>query len=106
MFSDDPGMIENRARIAEAALKLKLPSISGPKICADAGGLMSYAMDTRDDFRLSAAYVVKVANGAKPADLPIELPTTADFTLNLRTAQAIGIAIPRELSLQAHSVIE
>jgi len=106
VFSDDPGMIENRARIAEAALKLKLPSISGPKIYADAGGLMSYGMDTRDDFRLSASYVVKVANGAKPADLPIELPTTADFTLNLRTAQAIGIAIPRELRLQAHSIIE
>lgn len=106
VYSDDPGMIENRDRIAAAAMKLKLPSISGPKIYADAGGLMSYGMDMRDDFRLSATYVIKVASGAKPADLPIEMPTTADFTLNMRTAAALGIAIPRELRLQAHYVIE
>lgn len=106
VFSDDPSMIENRARIAAAALKLNLPSISSPKIYADAGGLMSYGMDLRDEFKLSAAYVVKVGNGARPADLPIELPTTVEFTLNLQTAKALGLTIPSELRLQAHHVIQ
>ena len=105
-LSDDALMIENRARIANAAIRLKLPSISSPKVYADAGGLMSYGMDTRDDFRLSAAYVVKVGNGVKPADLPVELPTVTELTLNLKTAAALGIAVPRELRLQAHNVIE
>jgi putative tryptophan/tyrosine transport system substrate-binding protein len=106
VFSDDPLMIENRARIADAAIRLKLPSITSPKVYAEAGGLMSYGMDTRDDFKLSAEYVVKVSKGAKPADLPIQLPTKPEFTLNMKTAAALGIAIPAELRLQAHSIIE
>jgi putative ABC transport system substrate-binding protein len=106
LFSDEPAIIENRARIAQAAIRLKIPSISSPKIYADAGGLMTYGMDMRDDYKLSAAYVVKVAAGSKPADLPIELPTTTELTINLKTAAAIGITIPRDLRLQAHNVIE
>jgi ABC-type uncharacterized transport system substrate-binding protein len=70
LLRDDPVMIENRARIAEAAIRLKLPSISSPRIYADAGGLMSCGMDTRDDFKLSAAYVVKVGTGANPPTCP------------------------------------
>lgn len=106
VFYDSPALIENRARIAAATIRLKLPSISGAKVFTDAGILMSYGMDMRDDYRLSAAYVVKVSNGSKAGDLPVEQPTTTDLTLNLKTAAAIGIAIPRELRLQAHHVIE
>jgi len=106
VFSDDPVVIENRARVAAAAMRLKIPSISSPKIYADAGGLMSYGMDMRDDFKLSAAYVVKVATGSRPGDLPVEMPTLTELTINLKTAAALGISIPRELRLQAHNVIE
>ena len=55
-----------------AAIRLGLPSISGPRLYADAGGLLSYGMDDRDNFKLSAAHVVKVANGVSPATLPVE----------------------------------
>jgi putative ABC transport system substrate-binding protein len=106
VFNDDPVILENRARVAAAAIKLRLPSISGSKVYADAGGLMSYGQDIRDDWNLAAAYVVKVSSGSKPADLPVELPTKTELTLNLKTAAALGIAVPRELRLQAHNVIE
>jgi putative ABC transport system substrate-binding protein len=99
-------MIENRFRVAVAATKLGLPSISGPRVFADAGGLMTYGMDIRDDFRLSAAHVVKVANGVNPATLPIEQPTQLQLTINLRTAAALGIKIPSELLLRADATID
>jgi putative ABC transport system substrate-binding protein len=99
-------LIENRVRVAAAATKLGLPSISGPRVFADAGGLLSYGMDMTDDFRLSAAYVVKVANGVNPATLPIEQPTQFQLTINLKTAAALGIKIPRELLLRADATIE
>jgi hypothetical protein len=70
VFADDPSMIENRAQIAAGALRARLPTISAPRAFAAAGGLMSYGMDIADDFRLSASYVVKVAQGTKAADLP------------------------------------
>jgi len=106
VLSDDPTMIENRGRIAATATKLGLPSVSGPRVFADAGGLMSYGMDMRDDFRLSAAHVVKVANGVSPATLPIEQPTQFQLTINLKTAAALGIRIPSELLLRADATIE
>jgi putative ABC transport system substrate-binding protein len=106
VFSDDPGIIENRVRISEAAIRYKLPLISGPRIFAAAGALISYGMDMTEDFRQSAAYVVKVSNGTKPADLPIERPTKIELTVNQRTAAAIGIKVPREVLLRANAVIE
>lgn len=106
VLSDDPTMIENRGRIAAAATKLGLPSISGPRVFAEAGGLLSYGMDITDDYRLSAAYVVKVANGVNPATLPIEQPTQFQLTINRQTAAALGIKMPRELLLRADAVIE
>jgi putative ABC transport system substrate-binding protein len=63
-------------------------------------------MDILDDFRLSAAHVVKVANGANPATLPVERPTLLQFTINMKTAAAIGVKIPNELRLRADSIIE
>lgn len=106
VFSDDPGIIENRVRISEAAIRFKLPLISGPRIFAAAGALMSYGMDLTEEFRESAAYVVKVSNGTKPADLPIERPTKFELTVNQRTAAAIGIKVPRDVLLRASAVLE
>jgi len=106
VFSDDPVMIEFRGRIAATALALGLPSISSPRMFAEAGGLISYGADMGDDYRLSAVHVVKVANGASPATLPIEQPTQFPMTINLRTAAALGIRIPSELLLRADMTIE
>ena len=105
VLSDDPSMIENRARIAAAAIQLRLPSITGSRLYAEAGGLMAYGMDILDDFRLVAARVVKVAQGANPATLPVEQPTKVQLTINLKTAAAIGVTIPYELRLLADSTI-
>jgi putative ABC transport system substrate-binding protein len=106
VMSDDPTMIEHRERIAAAAIRLRLPSISGSRLYAEAGGLLTYGMDILDDFRLSAAHVVKVANGANPATLPVERPTLLQLTINMKTAAAIGVKIPHELRLRADSIIE
>jgi putative tryptophan/tyrosine transport system substrate-binding protein len=105
VLSDDPSMIENRARIAAAAIHLRLPSITGSRLYAEAGGLMAYGMDILDDFRLVAAHVVKVAHGSNPATLPVEQPTKVQLTINLKTASAIGLTIPYELRLMADSTI-
>jgi putative ABC transport system substrate-binding protein len=93
-------------RIAAGAIRARLPTISAPRVFAADGGLMSYGMDIADDFRLSASYVVKVAQGAKAADLPIELPTRYELTVNLRTAAALGIRMPREVMLLANGTIK
>ncbi len=106
VFSDDPVMIEFRGRIAETAMRLGLPSISSPRMFAQAGGLISYGADMSDDYRLSAVHVVKVANGVNPATLPIEQPTQFPMTINLRTAAALGIKIPSELLLRADMTIQ
>jgi putative ABC transport system substrate-binding protein len=106
VFGDDPTMIEYRERIAAAAIRLGLPSISGPRLYADAGGLLSYGMDDRDNFKLSAAHVVKVANGVSPATLPVERPTHFQLTVNLKTAAALGLRLPQDLLLRADTTIE
>jgi len=106
VFADDPSMIENRAQIAAGALRARLPTISAPRAFAAAGGLMSYGMDIADDFRLSASYVVKVVQGTKAADLPVELPTRYELTVNLRTAAELGIRMPREVMLLANGTIQ
>jgi putative ABC transport system substrate-binding protein len=106
VFTDDPVMIENRVRISETAIRYKLPLIAGPRIFATAGALITYGMDMTEEFRQSAAYVVKVSNGTRPADLPIERPTKIELTVNQRTAAAIGVKVPREVLLRAEVVIE
>ena len=106
LFSDDPGIVERRVSIAEAAIRHKLPMMSAARVYANAGALLSYGMDMSEEFRQSAAYVVKVANGTKPADLPFERPTKIELIVNQRTAAAIGIKVPRDLLLRADAVIE
>jgi putative ABC transport system substrate-binding protein len=96
----------NRTLIAESALKHRVPSVSGWGFFAEAGGLMSYAPDIPGTFHRGAYYVERILKGAKPADLPIELPTRVEFVVNLKTAKALGLKIPKEVLLRADRVIE
>jgi putative tryptophan/tyrosine transport system substrate-binding protein len=72
----------------------------------EAGGLMSYGIDTVPIFRRAGSFVAKLLRGAKPSDLPVEQPTNFEFTLNLKTAKAIGVSVPTSILLRADEVIE
>jgi putative ABC transport system substrate-binding protein len=94
------------AAIAEAALRHRLPSIGVLRRSAEAGFLMSYGPNISDMFRISADYVDKILKGAKPADLPVQQPTTFELVVNLKTAKALGLTIPPSILARADEVIE
>ena len=96
----------HRARIAELAVKARLPTMSLFKDSVAAGGLMSYGPNNADIWRRGATYVDKILKGAKPADLPIEEPTKFELVINLKTAKALGLTIPQTLLLRADQLIE
>ena len=87
----------NGKRIADFALKSRLPSMYSNREFVDAGGLMSYGADLADSYRRVAYYVDRILKGAKPADLPVEQPTKFEFVINLKTAKQIGLTIPQSL---------
>jgi putative tryptophan/tyrosine transport system substrate-binding protein len=93
-------------RMADFAAKQKLPSIYTQREFAEAGGLLSYGTSAADSYRHLAAYVKKILNGARPGDLPFEQPTKFELVLNLKTAKALGLAIPRTLLARADEVIQ
>ena len=95
-----------RRRIADFALRSRLPSMFGNTEHAEAGGLMSYAPNSFEPYRRAAYYVDKILKGAKPADLPVEQPTKFELVINLKTAKALGLTIPQTLLLRADQVIE
>lgn len=101
-----PVTFSNRAKIAGIAQKSRLPSIYGGREFVDAGGLMSYGPSDPDLFRRAAGYVDKILKGAKPADLPVELPTTFELVINLRTARALGLTIPQAVLARADHLID
>ena len=101
----DPLMVSNRARVVALAARYRLPCMYGLLDFVDAGGLMAYGPDTAIMFRRAAEYVDKILRGTKPADLPIEQPTKFELVVNLKTAKALGLAIPESVLLQANEVI-
>jgi putative tryptophan/tyrosine transport system substrate-binding protein len=92
-------------RLCDLALKLHVPSISLLKQFAEQGLLLSYGADIRELERRVAGYVDRILRGAKPTDLPVERPTKFELTINLKTAKALGIAIPQSLLLRADDLI-
>ena len=95
-----------RERLAELALKNRLPTMFAQREYAGAGGLMAYSADFSDLYRRAATFVDKILKGAKPADLPIEQPTKWVFVVNLKTAKALGLTIPQSLLVRADQIIE
>jgi putative tryptophan/tyrosine transport system substrate-binding protein len=95
----------NRRRIVEFAAKARLPGVYGWKEYVEAGGLMSYGPNQDAAYRRIAVYVDKILNGAKPADLPVELPTKFEFLINLQAAKQIGLTIPPNVLARADRVI-
>jgi putative ABC transport system substrate-binding protein len=96
----------HRARLAELAMKHRLPSMSTQEQWVDAGGLMSYGPNFVDVYRRGAVYVDRILKGAKPGELPIEQPTSLALVLNLKTAKRLGLAIPPGVRERADQVIE
>jgi ABC-type uncharacterized transport system substrate-binding protein len=97
---------ERGARLAELALKHRLPSMFGFEENAKAGGLMSYSADILDLYRRSAAYIDKILKGVNPSELPVEQASKYKLVINLNTAKALGLEIPPTLLARADEVIE
>jgi putative ABC transport system substrate-binding protein len=101
------GMFINQRRsIVELALRAGLPTIYQDRADIEAGGLASYGLDYRDNYRRAALFVDKILKGAKPGDLPIEFPTKLKLVINVKTARAIGLTISPVLLTRADEVIE
>ena len=96
----------NSRRVVEFAARNRVPAIYEARNFVDAGGLMSYGLDFVDHYRRAAYYVDKVLKGVRPADLPVEQPTKFELVINMRSAKALGLTIPRSLLLRADQVIE
>jgi putative tryptophan/tyrosine transport system substrate-binding protein len=102
----DPMTFFHRTRLAELAMKHRLPSMHGVRGYADAGGLMSYWAHTGDLYRRVVSYVDRILKGSKPAELPVEQPTRFELVVNLRTAKALGRTIPQSLLQRADEVLD
>ena len=101
-----PLFITQRAMLLKLLSKARLPMIESERRFVDAGGLMSFGTNVGDSYLRSATYVDKILKGAKPSDLPIEQPTKFELVVNLKTAKALGIAIPASVLLQADDIIK
>jgi putative ABC transport system substrate-binding protein len=95
----------HRKLIMDLAVKNRLPTMCTQKEYVEAGGLMSYGVDTRDLYRRAAVYLDKILKGAKPTDLPVEQPSKFELVVNLKTAKQIGLTIPANVLARADRVI-
>jgi putative ABC transport system substrate-binding protein len=101
MFCQRPSCL-----IISRAARYRLPAVYAFRYMAADGGLMSYGIDLVDLFRRSASYVDRILKGAKPADLPVQLPTKYELVINLKTAKALGLTVPLIRQMTADEVIE
>jgi len=106
IFLGDTVLLDHRTRIADHAVRRRLPTVFPLSESVEAGGLLAYGPSLADGFRRAARYVDKVLKGAKVADLPIEQPTTFELVINLKTAKALGLTIPQAVLQRADRVIQ
>jgi putative ABC transport system substrate-binding protein len=102
----DGWMIVHRVPIILAAARNNVPAVYHLSTFARDGGLLSYGVDPVDSFRRAATYVDRILRGAKPAELPIQFPTKFEMVLNIKTAKALGLAVPQSILLSADEVIQ
>ena len=99
-------VIAHRAAIISAAARNNVPAVYTLSTFVRDGGLLSYGPDPVDPFRRATTYVDRILRGAKPAELPVQLPTTFEMVVNLKTAKALGLTVPQSILLTADEVIE
>jgi putative tryptophan/tyrosine transport system substrate-binding protein len=102
----DPLIGDNQVQINTLALAARLPTMHGSRSYVASGGLLSYGPNYSDLFRRAGDYVDKILKGAKPADIPVELPTRIELVVNLKTAKGISLTIPESFLFRADEVIE
>jgi putative ABC transport system substrate-binding protein len=102
----DEMFFAHRRRILDLAVKTRLPGVFDTRAFVEAGGFMAYGPSVPDQFRRAASYVDKILKGAKPADLPVEQPTKFELVVNLKTAKALGLAIPPSVLARADELIQ
>jgi putative ABC transport system substrate-binding protein len=102
----DVFMTAHRGPIIAAAARNNVPAVYSGSYFAREGGLLSYGPDPVDTFRRAASYVDRILRGAKPGDLPVQLPTKFEMVVNLKTAKALGLTVPQSILLRADEVIE
>jgi putative ABC transport system substrate-binding protein len=95
-----------RARVGAVAAVTRRPSVYGYRVHVEAGGLISYGVDLQACFHRAATYVHKILNGARVADLPVELPTKLELAINMKAAKELGIEFPAAILVRADHVIE
>jgi putative ABC transport system substrate-binding protein len=98
--------VANRALVIDSAVQRRLPGMYVFSLYPRVGGFMSYGANAEDLYRRAAGYMDKILKGTKPSDLPVERPTKFEFVINLKTAKALGLTIPRSLLLRADEVIQ
>jgi putative tryptophan/tyrosine transport system substrate-binding protein len=102
----DNTAITHRDLVIALAARHRLPAVYNNRLFVAAGGLMSYGTDLVDTFRQAASYVDSILRGAKPADLPVQVPTKYETVVNMRTVKALGLTVPPGLLVAADEVIE
>ena len=106
LLLSSPLVFRYRAEIGALAVKKRLPAVSMFVEFAEAGGLMAYGPSLREAFRRAGGYAGRILQGAKPADMPVERPTKFELVINMKTAKALGLAIPPSLLTRADQVVQ